>query len=195
MRHRLAISMALAVAAALPINLFTGSSTPVRGNEVPSSQETSFVCTPVGGSLATVAKTPRGQLVMISWTKNLGSFDPATRCQMVSQRFQDHYQSKTLRYMTSGKINGQRVICVAAKRNGGCLSNGLLFTLRPADNSQRILKTLLQQSKYATAPAIIQNCIPKSSYDNVSGDIYIDFAEFLYQCPSESDQLTSGQQP
>lgn len=153
-----------------------------------SNQGTNFFCGQVDGSPATIAKTPRGEVVMIKWTKDMGAYNPAQRCQMVSQRFQSFYASKSLRFLTSGTLNGQRVICVAQSKFGGCMPNGLLFTLRPGDNSRQFLVSLINQSKYATAPAIIQNCVPKQNYDSVNSDVYIDINEFLYQCPPETEE-------
>jgi hypothetical protein len=146
----------------------------------------SFNCAQIDGGPATIAKSARnGEVVMIKWTKDMGSWSPQSRCEAVSARFQDHYNNKTLRFLTSGKINGQNVICVAQNKFGGCLPNGLLFTIKPADNAPKLLLGLLNQSRYATAPAIIQNCVPKKIYD-LNSDIYIDISEFLNQCPAES---------
>jgi hypothetical protein len=61
----------------------------------------------------------------------------------------------------------------------------LLFTLRPQDNDRQVLAGLINQSRYATAPAIIQNCVPKREYD-LNNPVTIDINEFLYQCPPET---------
>jgi hypothetical protein len=159
---------------------------PVMAQARPT-QETSFVCRDFQGQPATIAVTPRGEVVMIRWTKAMGDFDPQVRCQTVSSRFQTAYSNKTLRFLTSGLMNGQRVICVAQSRAGGCSPNGLLFTLRPADNHRQVLANLIGQSRYASAPAVIQNCVPKREY-NLNTDITIDFQEFLYQCPDAEQE-------
>jgi hypothetical protein len=149
--------------------------------------DTSFVCSEFQGQPATIANTPRGQVVMIRWTKDMGVFDAQGRCQTVSSRFQSAYTNKTLRFLTSGMMNGQRVICVAQNRAGGCAPNGLLFTLRPTDNHRQVLANLIGQSRYASAPAVVQNCVPKREYD-LNQDVTIDFNEFIYQCPTADQQ-------
>lgn len=155
-------------------------------------QETSFICGQFQGMPATIANTPRGPVVMVRWTKDMGTFDPQTRCNAVSTRFQNAYNNKTLRFLTSGIMNGQRVICVAQSRNSGCSPNGLLFTLRPTDNHRQVLIGLINQSRYATAPAIVQNCVPKREY-NASTPVVVDINELLYQCPAEDQELVQPQ--
>jgi hypothetical protein len=151
---------------------------------VAQAAQTSFFCGQAEGNPATIARTPRGEVVMIRYTKDMGNFDPRTRCQQVSTRFQSAYTNKTLRFITSGTLNGQRIICVAQNRTSGCKSTGLLFTLRPQDNERQVLASLINQSRYATAPAVIQNCVPKREVD-LSQPVTIDINEFLYQCPPE----------
>ena len=136
------------------------------------------------GTPTTVAKLPNADVVVIKWMKSMGDFNPQKRCEIVSGRFQTHAQNRTLKFITSGTMNGQQVICVAGQRNGGCLSDGLLFTLRPGENPRRFLVGLLNLSKYAGAPPLINNCYAKPNFD-LNSDIYIDIAHFLYQCPSD----------
>lgn len=154
--------------------------------------ETNFFCGQVDGIPATIANTPRGEVVMIKWTQDMGAYNPQLRCQMVSQRFQSFYASKSLRFLTSGKMNGQRVICVAQNKFAGCMPKGLLFTLRPGDDDRQFLANLLNQSKYASAPAILNQCMAKKDYAAGTGEVYIQLDEFLYQCPPE---LTATPQP
>jgi hypothetical protein len=183
MKLNLSLAVTLSTLPILGTALGFSSPTPVVAQD--SAQATSFYCGRVDNQPATIAKTPRGEVVMIRWTKDMGNYSPQTRCQTVSQRFQTAYTNKTLRFLTSGIMNGQRVICVAQSRSGGCASDGLLFTTRPGDNARAFLVNLMNQSKYATAPAIIQNCIPKANYD-ASKDVTMDINEFLYQCPPET---------
>ena len=156
-------------------------------------QQTRFVCSQIDGIPVTIAKSARnGDVVMIKWTKDMGTWSPQSRCEAVARRFQDHYNNQTLRFLTSGKMNGQTVICVAQNKFEGCLPNGLLFTLKPTDSAPKLLVSLLNQSRYATAPAIIQNCVPKKDYD-LTTEVYIDIAEFLNQCPPESSSSGNGE--
>jgi Circadian oscillating protein COP23 len=155
-------------------------------------QDTKFHCGQFQGAPATIASTPRGDVVMVRWTKDMGTFDPQSRCQAVSTRFQTAYTNKTLRFLTSGVMNGQRVICVAQSRTGGCAPSGLLFTLRPTDNHRQVLVGLINQSRYASTPPILQNCVPKQQYD-VNFDVVVDLNEILYQCPAEDQELVQPQ--
>jgi hypothetical protein len=46
----------------------------------------------------------------------------------------------TLKFLTNGTMNGQRVICTATEVNGAC--KNLLITLRPQDNGTQFLEEL-----------------------------------------------------
>lgn len=190
MKPHLFTSLLLTAATAVTALGTVAQSQPVVAQT--NTSQTSFFCGQAEGSPATIARTPRGDVVMIRYTKDMGNFDPQTRCQQVSSRFQTAYVNKTLRFLTSGSLNGQRIICVAQSRTGGCKPTGLLFTLRPQDNERQVLANLINQSRYATAPAIIQNCVPKREVD-LSKPVTIDVNEFLYQCPPETAETTQPQ--
>jgi Circadian oscillating protein COP23 len=108
------------------------------------SDTKSFDCKPVEGVNTTVAITPRGDRPVIRWVST--DFDgsgwpPQKRCNEVSEQFQELYANGSLKYLTTGKMNGQRVICSAAKKGGRC--NALLLTVRPGRDPQQTLKELL----------------------------------------------------
>uniref|UniRef100_B8HPQ8 Secreted protein n=1 Tax=Cyanothece sp. (strain PCC 7425 / ATCC 29141) TaxID=395961 RepID=B8HPQ8_CYAP4 len=165
----------------IPVNL------PDPALAQPSSvRGVTYVCGTVNGVPATIAKTPGGaEVVVIEWVKSMGSYNPRTRCEMVSSRFQTHANARTLRFITSGTLNGQPIICVATQRNGRCLPNGLLFTLRPGENPRQFLVQLVNTSRYASSPPILHECTAKQVY-NPNAEVYVDIAELLYQCPPAS---------
>lgn len=91
----------------------------------------------------TFAWTDRGKIAIIRWATQdftTAGYDPQTRCDEVSPRFQQAYENKTLGLITNGWMNNQRVICTANEPGGTCVD--LLVTLRPEDDSLAIVNHL-----------------------------------------------------
>ena len=86
----------------------------------------------------TLAWSPSGKRAMIQWVKQMDSnWTPEKRCQEVSQRMQQANIAGTMKFITNGKMNGQRVICSATEINGDC--KNLLITLRPIDEPLKFM--------------------------------------------------------
>jgi hypothetical protein len=188
----LAISLAAISLAAIPVlGTVLSFSYPLPVVAQGSPQAFKFHCGQFDGQPATIAKhshTPT-EIVIIRWTKDMGAYNAYTAqnlCQTVSQRLQVAYANKTLRQLTTGMINGQRVICVAQSRSGGCAPDGLLFATPPGSNARAFLANILYQSKFAPPAPLNGNCVPKRVFDTRK-DVIIDMAEFFYQCPTEAD--------
>lgn len=109
------------------------------------AQTTQFVCAQVNGVYTTVAKRTTGaDRPVIRWISSdfeQKGYTTAKRCQEVSNRFQRYHSSGDLNYLTTGKMNGQPVICTTPQRYGACAK--LLFTVRPGVNPQHTLRKLL----------------------------------------------------
>ena len=119
-----------------------------------------YQCISKNGIPVTSVTTERGVIELIKWQSNYfsnSSWTPEKRCQAVSQRFQIHSNSGTLRYLTYGESNGQKVICVAEKINqpkqpykckeetvkvDNQVYDSTLITLEPQDNPGQILQQL-----------------------------------------------------
>ncbi|MBD2778783.1 COP23 domain-containing protein [Iningainema tapete] len=65
---------------------------------------------------------------------------PQTRCQKVSERFQTLYDKGFLNYITSDRLNGENVVCVAPDEKSPCIDNGLLFTLKPDEKPAEVVQ-------------------------------------------------------
>ena len=130
-----------------------------RSNEA-SEQKIQFAC---GQSydqsnneyiFTTLAWNARNKKPVIIWNKEDFSgngFDPQTRCEKVSPRFQEAYENQSLNFLTYGKISGQPVICTSRQVGGDC--DTLLLTLRHQDNAPQALEQLTDIFLgYADAP-------------------------------------------
>jgi len=93
----------------------------------------------------TVVKTAKKEVSLIVWESKAfqsSGFTPERRCNEVSDRLQMYANGGSLRYITTGTINNQNVICVAAYRDGKCRPNGLILTLKSDENPTEVLKSL-----------------------------------------------------
>ena len=119
-----------------------------------SAKANTFTCVQQAGVPTTVANMSDGkQIPMIRWTSNIFSDDgwtPRRRCQEVSARFTEYNNVDQLRYLTTGKINGMNVICIALNKGDRC--SGLVYTLKPGQNPTQTLHRLFGVQRTATGP-------------------------------------------
>ena len=143
----LAIALSLGFVVALKVT------TPINAQE---SEETEFVCGSWRDIPSTIARTPRGDFVLIQWATDWvenssqdSNLDPQSRCETVSQNFQKAYDEETLQYITTGFENNQNIICVAKSEQGVCESQ--LFTLKPGSDPDESLAQLMRLSNNEAA--------------------------------------------
>ncbi|NEO29606.1 MAG: hypothetical protein F6K36_03970 [Symploca sp. SIO3C6] len=114
-------------------------------------EKVSFMCGKDDSVPATFEKKEGKEgLPVILWSSNFfteAGYDPQTRCQQVSARLETYKNNDELSYITTGKINGQPVVCVTSQEKGSCgegisVHNGLLFTLKPNESPQERLEQL-----------------------------------------------------
>lgn len=85
------------------------------------------------GIPTTFARTAIGDVKAFRWVSNyFQKYDPQNRCEQVSNRFQILSKKGQLKFITSDRMNGQNVVCVAPADKASCfLPDGLLYTLKP----------------------------------------------------------------
>jgi len=111
--------------------------------------QVNFYCSTSTKQPRTVAKTKTREINLVVWSSEAfdkSGFSPARRCKMVSDRLQGFAEGGSLRYITTGIVNNQKVICVANTKGGKCRPNGLVLTLEPGDNPKEVLKTLFSSA-------------------------------------------------
>ncbi|APB32978.1 hypothetical protein GlitD10_0664 [Gloeomargarita lithophora Alchichica-D10] len=132
-------------------------------------QKLSFYCGTSQGSPATLAKSGSRVVPIIRWSSDAFSdsgYSATRRCQEVSKRFQTYYNDGSLSFITTGRMNGQNVVCVARSNGGPCA--GLLFTLKPGSNPTQAINQLFNIRTRASGPINETTARP-----------YIDFGEFI----------------
>lgn len=138
-------------------------------NNFVRAQGTTFECSTINGVPTTIARTSQKQVAVIRWVSDFGSeagFTPQKRCQLVSARFQEYYTQGKLNFLTTGRKNGQNIICIAETQGGNC--TGQLFTLKPEANPGETLKNLLNVRTGAGGPL-----------NETNDRVYIDMNQYL----------------
>jgi hypothetical protein len=145
--------------------------------------ESGFRCSTSTGAPVTVYQNPQGAVEpWIEWNSHYFSgsgYDPATRCQLVSQRLETYRRQRVLKYITAGQMNGHNVICTANQVNGQC--QNLIYTLRPGQDPIGSLYNLL---------AWRQGYVGMPSFDESGKIPYIDVRGKLEGNTADEAQLS-----
>jgi hypothetical protein len=110
-------------------------------NQPSHAQSNKFFCSQLGGVWNTFVQTPRGNVRMIRWvTETSPPWTPLRRCQEVTARFQRYHDNGTLKYVKTGKVNNQNVICTTTRPSDSCNRDNVLFTLQQGSNPENTLR-------------------------------------------------------
>ena len=173
------------------VGIFTFSILTIIGFSLPSqSQHKSkniYTCLRTTGYPSTVVDTSRGRIELIVWKSDRfrqSGWSPQKRCEEVTRRFQKFSDNKVLRYVATGTINRQKVICVAQKKPTGirCRKDGLLITLEPNDNPSKVLDELFDISS-------------RVSLGGLSRGTILDLDEFLQAVPLMPPSISDANTP
>lgn len=116
------------------------------GSSPVQAQYTTFQCRDIDGVPTTVAETSRGTVPVVHWKSDYFSesgWTPEARCQEVSQRFQTYHENDQLKYLVTGIMNHQDVVCTSNAKKGGC--QNLLFTLKPISETGKTPSQTLRE--------------------------------------------------
>lgn len=127
------------------------------------SSNTYFCGASEDGTPTTFAQTLTGnQMPIIRWEKEWSDeYTPQSRCELVSDNFQQAYENGVLNYLVVGEKNSQSTICasriygqVQLDDNQEC--KNYLFTLRNADDPNEVVNKLETMGSAASS-AIVQS--------------------------------------
>lgn len=155
MKNQFLVRFMLALTAASSL---IGGQLPVAASETApaSSGKVKYQCIKQGSVNRTVAQTSRGPIELIVWRSDFFSgsgWSPERRCHEVTQRFQEHSDKKNFKYISTGTLNNYPVICVS-EQSGKCRADGLLITLQPSDDPNKVLSDLFNLAARASAGGI-----------------------------------------
>jgi hypothetical protein len=147
---------------------------------------TVFFCGKWQGTPATLAMTAKGTLVpIIRWQSgyfNHSGYTPQKRCDIVSRKFQSYYQNGKLKFLNTGRVNKQNVVCVTDRNEGPC--DGVLFTLKPESDPNQTLLRLLSVRVQAGGPL-----------NESERRVYIDMDKYIQETSQENNNNSHDNQP
>lgn len=132
----------------------------------------------------TYARTSEGIASIFQWNDNryfTALYSPLQRCQEISFVLQKYYP-QGLNYITTGRVNGQNVICLTSSDGGNCEQT--LFTLRPDQSPDNILESIFGGKKAASGPISETNT-----------RTYINLTEYLQQSAIANTNSPTEPQP
>ncbi len=153
---------------------------------------TKFVCEGgIDGLPTTFAVTSRGNVPVITWYSDYfssGGYGPQKRCEQVTARFDNFYQTGQLDYITTGLVNGQPVVCATDTNGGACTDKNVLFTLKPDSDPVATVEQLFNIRTGASSGPLFE------SEDDVEL-VYIDFQDFLNSVPAVAERSLPEREP
>lgn len=131
---------------------------------------------------STIAWNSANKKPIIIWKRqdfSGNNYPPQTRCEEVSPRFQQAYDSGSFKYITHGEMNGQPVICTSSTVGGNCQT--LLITLKHEDNTEQTLEQLSDILLGYASSALEQSSGDISYSEDNRLYIEVDLDDFLSQ--------------
>lgn len=133
--------------------LVVAASTTALFSQPSRAGNNSFFCGTLNRQPVTFARNSRGSVPLVRWTSNSYFPPPWTaqrRCQEVGRRFQRNYDNGTLKYINTGTLNGEPVVCAAVNKDDACTNRTLLFTLKRGSDADATLKRLMDRRGLAS---------------------------------------------
>lgn len=125
----------------------------------------------------TVATIPQRQetINLIFWkSEHFAAWQPQSRCETVSPKFQTFYRDGRLRYLTHGTINGYPVICAVVDEGETCNGDNQLFQVKPNEDPQLVLRQLMDVVEGKVDEKVIYQSTENPDRVYISVDEFLD---------------------
>lgn len=144
-----------------------------------------YYCAQLNGSWNTFVNTPRGRINLINWANKFGkNWTPQKRCSTVSQRFQNFLDNGNLKFIRTGNINRQPVLCVADVKGGLCPDDNVLITLKEGTDPEGVLIRLVDFRRSVSGQTLTLSSDDAGFYSD--GEFYVDMDKFLESVPVDN---------
>lgn len=141
-----------------------------------------YYCAQLNSSWNTFVNTPRGRINLINWENAFSpDWTPQKRCSAVSRRFQRFLDQGNLKFIRTGNINQQPVLCVANIRGGSCPDDNVLVTLKPGTDPEEVLIRLVDFRRSVSGQTLTLSADDPGFYSG--GEFYVDVEKFLDTVP------------
>lgn len=161
------LRLAIACSVATQVPLLSAQSSLAQS----ASSGASFQCKVEDNSYVTVAVSKNGSASkpMIAWTTeefSAAGFTPELRCKEVTDRLNNVLSGNggTLNsvYLTTGRVNGQTVLCAVNNTTSGCNEKNMLFNLKQGNQPNKLLRTLSEATGSPIQESGGQDYVPLS---------------------------------
>lgn len=145
-----------------------------------------YTCQEVNGVSGVYSRTTRGNMNLLNFTRDVNqNWSIEERCTEVATRFQRYYDSGILRFISSGYVNEQPVLCAVAETGIDCSTDNLLVTLPPDTDPIEAARRLMDTRGLASGKVISVNGKSGKLESYINGSAYYDL-EILEQMILES---------
>jgi Circadian oscillating protein COP23 len=176
------ISLALTSAITIPL---LNPITPAHSQTIHKPTVVTFFCNEIYDSAsgqkipATFAWLPekQGNVAIIGWKSQFFAqygWTAQQRCENVTPKFQEAYDSGRLQYLTTGLLSGYPVVCAIVKEEEVCDSTNQLFTLKPNDEPFKVLQQLME---------LLTGKASDILYQSSGGREYVPMPDFFKKAP------------
>ena len=168
------------------------------GTPIAQAEVVGYSCGTSNGVPATMVRTSKGNEVaviqFVSQHFSDSGWSPERRCQEVSQRFENLNRKGLLRqaFLTTGRKNGQNIVCVAPEQGGSCMNNGILFTLRPGRDPGETLRKLVNVARTQSGPLSETTSRPYFGLDEILSTAESSMKPQVTEPTSEAAPATPG---
>ena len=150
-----------------------------------TQKNNTYYCAQLNGGWNTFVNTPRGRVNLIKWENEFSDGWTATkRCAAVSQRFQNYLEQGNLKFIRTGNINNQPVLCVANVRGGSCPTENVLITLKSGTDPEQVLIKLVDFRRSVSGQTLTLSADDPGFYSD--GEFYVDMEKFLESVPVDN---------
>jgi hypothetical protein len=102
-----------------------------------------YFCAVLNGTYKTFVSTDKGNIPIVNWVRSSSGWSVKQRCIAGSQRFQGFADRGMLKYISTGTVNYEPVLCAVAKKGDSCSNSNVLITLPRGSNSTETARQLL----------------------------------------------------
>lgn len=160
-------------------------SSAIASNAAAQKVSNTYYCARLNGTWSTFVNTPRGRVTLINWANDFSpDWTPEKRCSTVSNRFQKFLDGGNLKYIRTGQVNEQPVLCVANARGGICPDDNVLITLEQGTDPEGVLIRLVDFRRSVSGQTLTLSADDAGFYSD--GEFYVDLDKFLEAVPAES---------
>jgi len=91
-----------------------------------------YHCQEINNTYGVYSRVVRGDMRLMNFTRDVPQdWTIESRCEEVANRFQRYYDNEILRYIGSGYVNNEPVLCAVVVKGDDCSSDNILVTLPP----------------------------------------------------------------